>query len=85
MVPNQESFLAWLADPTTQWVLRELPRLKINGMKDRWASGEFTAPTAEATMQLNATAIAETKVWEWWSELSYEDIQTETDDGTKQR
>lgn len=76
IIPNEETFKQWLADPVTQFVIRDYAGQIAADIKDSWANGDFTAESRDGTLQSNAEAIARCKAWTQLCELSYEDLIT---------
>ena len=78
-LPTKDEFDNWNALPVTN-TLRELAQKYIDEIKDRWADGEFSYPTNEATQLKNAEALGEIKAWTIVKNLDLDEIMTKLGD-----
>lgn len=76
---SQEEWEEWVQHPTTK-SLRVVLRLWQEGLKDRWARGEFTDQQQFATAMLNAKAIGEFEALERVLGLDQQQLAAELDD-----
>lgn len=73
---SEEEFLAWRQHPVTEGLI-VLLRGRIDGLKERWAAGQFTDPSQFGTAILNAEAIGECKLCEVLIALDFEQFHSE--------
>lgn len=82
---SEEDFLAWRQHPVTEGLLALL-RGRVDGLKERWAAGQFTDPSQFGTAILNAQAIGECGLCETLIALDFEQYHSELyDDGEHER
>ena len=72
---DEAVFKAWKAQDDTKAVFKYFEAVRKETM-DIWASGGFTAESAEGTMQLNSEAIGMVKVLNDIHNLEAEDVSS---------
>jgi hypothetical protein len=58
MKVNSEEWKEWLGHPVTQ-IFREYMQELLVSIRDDWAAGVYTDPSAEGTAQKNAVALGQ--------------------------
>ncbi len=66
-----EQWNTWTRDPVTQEFFTRLAHMRSETL-EAWASGAFTGPMADNTIQLNARALARVQTLTDILEISYE-------------
>lgn len=72
-MPTEEEFKSWLAHPVTQAFKRSL-EARVSELQLEWVNGNFTAPEATSSMQLNARALGRAQAFAFVAEMEYADI-----------
>ena len=75
----QQRFEDWSMHPGTV-ALRRLLRAELSNLKDRWASGGFTADTVEASALLSANAVGQCEIIQVLLDLTPEQLFQEQDE-----
>lgn len=79
MVVTEPEFKEWLEHPVTKAVRKMLGKV-VADHQEAWASGDFTAATIDAAIQMNAKAIGYTQALQYVLSLShaeYEEVITD--------
>lgn len=63
MIPTPEEWRGWLDQSVGKYFKEEVLKVKLEDLKDDWANGQFTADSAEATIQLNSEALGKTQAY----------------------
>ena len=83
-LPTEAEFNGWKADPVTQSVVA-LFHKKREEMRQQWEGGAFTDWTKEGTVLTNQMNIGTCRGYAFFTDLSYDDFLTETDDAEQVR
>lgn len=70
---NQEEYNDWLQHPVTEIYRSYLSKMRMTIMED-WASGVFTAESAEGTAQKNAVGLGQLQLVEDLLNLTHEEL-----------
>ena len=76
---SKEEFEAWLDSPVTQAV-KEFAASRRQAKREDWEEGVYVAPTLEAGLQLQATALGYCSAWKELQELTFDQLETELRD-----
>ena len=83
-IPTKEEFDAWRSDPVTEFVVALLHK-KREELRQAWEGGSFTDYDKGTTALVNVGNLGTCKGYAFVTDLTYEDIETETDDGEQER
>jgi hypothetical protein len=70
---NHDEYNDWLQHPVTEKYREYLRKLRVDIMEN-WASGQYTAESAEGTAQKNAVGLGQLQLVEDLLTLTHEDI-----------
>ncbi len=81
-LPSEEQFNNWKLDPCTQFVLKVL-EAKREELRQQWEGGSFTDYSQETTVLVNVGNLGTCKGYAFLSELTYEQLQSESEDASE--
>ena len=79
-LPTEEEWKAWLTQPSTL-MFRKYVLSAREQLKEAMADGEFVEETPQGTATKYIAAVAQCKAFSMLSELNYEQVTSEIDDG----